>query len=361
MDKLCSIGRRPYFAELDSIRFLAFLLIFIHHTNNISLPIVSDIQRIGWLGVDIFLCLSAFLLTRLLFSELQFSGKINLGKFYIRRILRIWPLYFGYLFFILVITIALGIMQNDHFRFLTLATFTDNVATAVYGYNRLLGTSHLWTISYEEQFYLILPFGVLLMTRLNSKWQLILLGSLISFGLLVRLFFMTGNVEYSQPAVWVLPVTHFESIVAGVLLALYYDKLPGNASLLALLAILSFALLLILPLADTNYVNVLISYLSAAVFSFSLVTLAVISDAKRLPWWLVRSTRYLGRISYGLYVFHLLCLTFVYHFSPFHNPVFDNLLALIMCILVAVISFEVFEKRFLELKRRYSVHLDTRL
>lgn len=79
-----------YFPELDSLRFLAFLAVFIHHA-----PFAGFIEgwetlhRYGWIGVDVFLCLSAFLFAKLLFAEHTQKGGINVRYFYLRRLLRI--------------------------------------------------------------------------------------------------------------------------------------------------------------------------------------------------------------------------------------------------------------------------------
>jgi peptidoglycan/LPS O-acetylase OafA/YrhL len=340
-----------YFLELDSIRFLAFLLIFIHHTNDVSIPLVSDIQRIGWIGVDIFLCLSAFLLTRLLNLELKIHGKLSIGKFYVRRILRIWPLYFVYITFILAATNIFGTAEINYTRFATLATFTDNIATALYGFNPILATGHLWTISYEEQFYLLLPFFVLLAVRLETYWsRRLVLVIVISIGLMTRKLLMTSNVSF-QPAAWVLPITHFESVIAGILLAMNYRKLFGKKSLFVILSITSFIVLWLFPDPEIDDLHVLISYPIVAIFSFSLIALVVTQTPGQSL--LLRVIRYLGKISYGLYVFHVLCLTLAYHFNPFRNIFFDSLIALIACILFAALSFEIFEKKFLKLKQRY--------
>src|SRR5689334_13759146 len=84
-----------YIPELDGLRFIAFLLVFLNHAPFIINNSLSrSIHEYGWMGVDLFLCLSAYLITRLLAMEYQISGKIHAQFFYLRRILKIWPLYF---------------------------------------------------------------------------------------------------------------------------------------------------------------------------------------------------------------------------------------------------------------------------
>ena len=155
-----------------------------------------------------------------------------------------------------------------------------------------------------------------------------------------------------QPAVWVLPLTHFESIMAGFILSVYYEKFFGRKILFLIISILSFAVLLFFANSEGDFFHVFLAYPLVALFSFSLVTLAIISYPGKFFFSTV--TRYLGRISYGLYVYHLLTLTLVYHFGM-SNIFLDNLVALALCILVASLSFELFEKRFLKLKRHYNL------
>src|SRR5690606_2476800 len=85
--------------ELDGLRFIAFLLVFLHHLPFPSewlarSPLLSRIHAFGWIGVDIFLVLSAYLLTRLAIEERRHTGRFDVVRFYMRRALRIWPLYF---------------------------------------------------------------------------------------------------------------------------------------------------------------------------------------------------------------------------------------------------------------------------
>ncbi len=150
--------KRFYFPELDGLRFLAFLLVFVHHHPYLnSIPVLSFFRAYGWLGVDLFFVLSAFLFSRLLVEEYKKTNKISFRKFYLRRIFRICPVY---IIFVILTILFLYIINYpfsnlELLRVVGLLTFTDNFMTAVHGYNSLSTLAHLWTISYEEQFYVL--------------------------------------------------------------------------------------------------------------------------------------------------------------------------------------------------------------
>ena len=342
----------PYIPQLDAVRFLAFLLIFIHHTNVAGVSAMSGLQKIGWVGVDVFLCLSAFLLTRLLLIEIQTYNHISLAKFFMRRILRIWPLYFAYLLLMLSISLIVFKTKQDLFRFATLATFTDNIATAVHGYNPQIATGHLWTISYEEQFYLVLPFAIMFISRVTHTARKTILICITVLGLLSRFIFISWHA--SHPQIWVLPITHFESVIIGSIMAYYHNQLRNiPVAVLLVTFIASLCGLILTPHVSASNILFFISYSSAGLFSFAVVTLAINNEFNWLKKiLLLKPLCYLGKISYGLYIFHLLSLLVVYHLKPTNNYYINNLLGLALCIVGAMLSYEILEKRFLTLKRR---------
>ncbi|HOO67414.1 MAG TPA: acyltransferase [Bacteroidales bacterium] len=149
-----------YYPELDGLRFLAFFLVFVHHQNLFrNVPYLSTLKEFGWVGVDLFFALSAFLFTRLLVAEYNKTQSISFKKFYLRRIFRIWPIYFIFIGFALACFVVLrnGELTRDiNIRLIGLLAFSDNIFTAVKGYIPLPWANHLWTIAYEEQFYLFL-------------------------------------------------------------------------------------------------------------------------------------------------------------------------------------------------------------
>ncbi len=167
--------RRFYQPELDGLRFYAFLGVFVCHTlpfddlfyQRLHLPlpwIWGAAARAGGAGVDLFFVLSAYLITSLLLRERQKTGDLSLRLFYVRRTLRIWPLYF--------LVVALGLVfahtGGEHdtrwfyyqrlpwYYVLGYVLFVSNWIYAIFGVAQSI-CAPLWTVSIEEQFYLIWP------------------------------------------------------------------------------------------------------------------------------------------------------------------------------------------------------------
>ena len=123
-----------YVPALDGLRFLAFFLVFIHHTPLFNNFIYVYLNTYGWIGVDIFFALSAFLLSHLLRIEFIQYNHIDKKKFFLRRALRIWPIYFIYLFF--------SELPDKH-----LMLFTSNIYAVV----KNVSVGHIWTISLKNK------------------------------------------------------------------------------------------------------------------------------------------------------------------------------------------------------------------
>jgi peptidoglycan/LPS O-acetylase OafA/YrhL len=152
---------RFYRPELDVLRFLAFTMVFIDH----ALPFdgmftdgrwLGSVRYAGGFGVCLFFMLSSFLITDLLEREHEATGDIHLKAFYVRRVLRIWPLYFAFLFFDFFVQLS---RHNGHFpvgKLLAFLLIAGNWYVSRFEVPLTL-SSPLWSISVEEQFYLVWP------------------------------------------------------------------------------------------------------------------------------------------------------------------------------------------------------------
>ena len=357
---------KTYFPELDVLRFLAFLLVFIHHTPVIiSHPLWLGLHEYGWMGVDLFLCLSAFLFTKLLYTEYQRTGTINIPYFYVRRTLRIWPLYY----FFVIVMMFVGFfnryeLEPPYWRVAGMFTFTENLFAAYTTvYNPFPYMRHLWTIAYEEQFYALIPWALLYLFKKASRVKLAILGATMVVGFIFRAIFIGLHVHY--PAIWVLPFTHFDSILFGLFIGLglfdsILNKIPwlltGLMGLGALTAVCQ------LPSVEVATWGLMLTYLLTGLGS-ALLLHAVLSAgrSRSLRWLFSKPLAFLGKVSYGLYVYHLLAKGIAS--TIFNGPITNYwlwvlavfVLPLLLTIIMSSISYLLLEKPFLHVKDRFAV------
>ncbi|HEY8937550.1 MAG TPA: acyltransferase, partial [Cyclobacteriaceae bacterium] len=315
---------RIFIPELDGLRFIAFLLIFIHHSSVHYTFLLRQVKTTGWLGVEIFFCLSAFLLTRLLRYEIQQMGSIDVFKFFARRILRIWPLYLTYVTLAIFFSFYNHLTANENwYRALGLLTFTDDIFAALEGFNPILFTGHLWTISYEEQFYLLLPFLIPWLVRLNFKNRIYFVIITFVVGSLVR--GLTIYFDFDDPFIWTFPITHFESILVGIVIGFYEQEfLKINKKIILTILLLSITSILFLPETNVIAYHLLIVYPIAGIFSGSVLCYVLHADTVFVRKVLSNKViAFAGKISFGLYVFHIFCMRLVDYVMGISNPVLN--------------------------------------
>lgn len=371
--------KKPHFyhPELDILRFFAFFMVFVHHglaqyvpmytkqLGTVAAGIVSSVVLSGGLGVDLFFCLSSFLITKLLLIEHQQSGTISIKSFYVRRILRIWPLYFFFTFaaiFLFPLILKTENLPPAYVR--SFLFFFANWACAFSGYPSSVAAP-LWSVSIEEQFYLTWP---IVLKAIRMRKTLALFVSLLIVSTLTRLYLALIGAKH--PAIWCNTFTRMDPIALGAIFALYYDrmtfsyKLPTRLALLATGCVLPVTYLYFFMEDAFSGLPSLFFYPIVAIASL-LVIAAVIKqnlhlrDESRFGRLMV----YLGRISYGLYVYHLLSINLVdqYLTGPmlgirrsFLLSVVKLPLEFLLTVLLAHLSFQLLELPFLSFKKKFT-------
>lgn len=297
-----SDGYQPQF---DGLRALAVLTVMVDHFGadvpNFPLP---DWIHLGATGVRLFLVLSGYFITASLRRARArmdldgFSAGRTIGSFYWRRFLRISPAYFAFAAIALILNIG-AIRQNWPW------VFSGTVNWLIAWKNQWpLTISHLWSICVQEQFYLIWPLLILLLPK---KWMLHAILSVALTGIAFRV----GCVVFSVPTIarWVLPFGSLDSLAAGAALGWCGAQLRGSRAgwLVAAICLSMLALAAVLRLGDpTQLRSVMVEPLEAGAFVILVARTATGFGGYTARFLTHPGLVFAGRISYGLYIYHIL-------------------------------------------------------
>lgn len=345
---------------LDGVRFVAFLLVFFFHALQRS-PIGNwPIIRFGFLGVPIFFVLSGFLIGRILL-DLREKTSLSLGSklklFYLRRSLRIFPVYYlfiGLLIFFHVMSGNQDPHAEDSFPWHLL--YLTNLRSFLVGMEHVY-EGHFWSLAVEEHFYLLAPLVVLVLhpTRLARLLGMTILAVAIARGIV----YWSG----SSRDFWVLSPMQFDLLGLGIATALiertgsFLRVTPSRLRRLGLLGGVVFVLYITqfyYPVRRTGVLFAMIGSISLGLaVAAGVLTLwqRPKSRVSKILGW--APVAYFGQISYGLYLFHPNCLGWMAHY--YGNQTWTNALAgLLVTLLVAMLSWHVFEKPINNLKNRFT-------
>lgn len=333
-------GYRP---QLDGLRAVAVMLVLLGH-------FALDQSVVGHVGVRIFFVLSGYLITGILLQarDARDAGQGQpLRHFYFRRILRLWPAYYLLLGIALIGNIGdirsvapWHLAQMSNILFAVRNAFVPPV------------TAHWWSLAVEEQFYLVWPLVVVFLPR---RWLVPAIIAAIAIANVARAFIPMDDIAYLT-----LPFMSFDALAAGALVTVAERRgplpgwlLPGT---LLLGAITLVVLLLPLPFG-LNF------HLSEALTAPLFAGLVALAAAGRTPSWMGRALSwspvlYVGRISYGVYLYHLFILAAMWKLDETaaflaHHRMVMFLIGSAATIIVATASWYMIERPINALKRRY--------
>ena len=371
-----------YFSGLNALRFFAAFLVVLHHAEQVKLKYgVFNLKEFslfnnGGLAVTFFFVLSGFLITFLLLKEHAKKNTISIRKFYIRRILRIWPLYF---LLVLIGTIILPLILsfidtqfelNYSFYdvFLYYVFFTPFMVNILFGGGLL---EPLWSIGVEELFYI---YWAPLFKKLKKHFVVIItLVILIKLSLL--LFFEYSDYRNSTSH-QVIKILKFEAMAIGGLFSylIYHSKKEigkmGIFSKPAQIVILFFILLRIgfvnklietAPIFNQIFKTFILSDL-LMMLCFVWIIINVSLNPKKIINLDLKPLNFLGEISYGIYMYHLLVIftvivglkSILNSFPPITSTLLFYSLITAGILITSSLSKRFFEDPFLRFKERFN-------
>jgi peptidoglycan/LPS O-acetylase OafA/YrhL len=364
-----------YIKSLDGLRAIAILLVMSFH---------AEITHFGWLGVQLFFVLSGFLITGILWKEKnrEAPASYKLKKFWVRRSLRIFPLYFGYL-------LALGLTYllfhfPGYYRIYIpyLLTYTFNFTRMLQQWHGNPLFTHLWSLSIEEQFYLFFPLVVLLWPRRYIRMLMLLvivLSPLIRFALGQYYQARGLGPELLADTLYWNTASHIDAFFLGGLIPVFSLHQRIKAPWPVFYACLAVALLagglnfyystsgnswfsdLGYNHGQTAHLAYVWEYTCLNLFFTSLILVLVSDHTRKSPSRLrsMMETRWMvqiGKVSYGMYIFHWLVMVYMINYLVrIETPLiriglFIPYIALVY--LVSLLSFKFYESPFIRLKDR---------
>jgi len=372
-----SSHKKIYFEHLDVIRFVAAFMIIILHAYEAWCgwfgevgflsggtykelttggKYVDQFLRNMGIGVDIFFLISGFLITYILIEEKKRFQTIHIGKFMMRRTLRIWPLYF---LLIAMAPVLVKWIGNDSPNYLANIFFVGNfdvMTSKAWAYP----FAHFWSICIEEHFYLVWPFIILLIPtkRLLPTFIIIILASII-----FRMYTHYSVELYWYP-LFLHTLSRIDVLVIGAIGAYFYAKKPFE---IRLPKIIRYVLIVLLIVAlSMESVNLWDTYIQAGLKKYIYLSMIItlLLDYNFNPKFrhiLPKKSfiHYLGKISYGIYMYGNILLLLIIKKMMLYWGI-SNMWAFFamvtfLSIAIPIISYEFFEKPILKYNKRFRV------
>ena len=373
--------RKIYFPGLNGLRFWAAFFVILHHVEQYKLwqglPNLfrnNFFESIGHQGVSLFFVLSGFLITYLLLAEYEKTHHIAIKNFYIRRILRIWPLYYLIMilgFFVLPRFVNIGPVSelNEHFtlKILLFAFMLPNLLRVTEA--PIVGANQSWSVGVEEQFYIIWPLLVRTFRKVLLKFLIIFI--VLKFSVTVLLVLTVDHflspahpyLVYIKTAQRFWDLFQIEQMSFGAIGAYvyFYRKEKILNLIYHPIAQIFMALGIILIL------TVKFKFIGQSLFDALLFIILILNVSTNEKFFLKLENRfysYLGNISYGIYMYHTICIAIVMtilqrleieknNFLLFN--IFIYTFSTLLTILVSGLSYRFFESFFLKQKERFMI------
>ncbi len=342
-----------YLPQLDGMRAIAVLMVVVAHVGSFFPSANIGEYMLGGRGVTIFFVLSGYLITSLALNEEAKHGRLSFKAFYIRRTFRIFPLYYLVLLLYCLLVLGLGFVPDKRDGLIKVLpyyfTYFQEIGLNVIGPDKVpFGQS--WSLGYEEKFYLLWPLVIFGFLKARKALRPYVAGALIAF------FAACGLAAPPDTAVGLLfPYYH---ILVGCLLALLQPRASNRRSTLPLtypaLALVLLSQFVVPRVASAPLAGMLnaIAYTIAVAGFFAGILTEETFVRRALAW---RGLVFVGTVSYGVYLIHVLCIHACLRVSQ--NPLIVLLLSAVTSIAIAAVLYRVIESPLIAVGRRLSAKI----
>ncbi len=328
--------KRTYFPELDGVRAVAIAMVMAFH---LGVDYFPGPVSLGQTGVDLFFVLSGFLITGILLKAPQRDWH-EVRTFYIRRSLRIFPLYY------VTLIVVWTWLMRDHVSW-DVWVYLQNITITFHGFMR--GPTHFWSLAVEEQFYLVWPFIVLFVPR---RYLGKILAAMIATAFLIRIPMLHAGLS-----VFYFTFSRMDALAAGATLALlqWRGQLARCRRMFTAILVLGIVLIIIearIAAGGHHEFTMQLTRYSVFAATYAAAIGLLLTAGRNIISRVLSSSplRFIGRISYGLYVFHPLVFTWVLRrFATQPTPI-RALLAIAATFACALISWYGMERYLIGLK-----------
>lgn len=356
-----------YIKALDGLRALAIILVMLFH--------FYFLLEVGWIGVQLFFVLSGYLITSILLTSKTDQLGDYLKRFYWRRSLRIFPLYYIYLLAITGLYFVAHIPEDYISKIPYLALYNYNHYPVFESLSHDVAFTHFWSLSVEEQFYLFWPFIIFF---LNIRSLKILVIGIIVIVPIFRYGVYEWLITHDYPLadlgqiIYRLTPAQIDSFAFGAAIPIFSltdnEKLGRTAGFISALLFIGFGVLNLIttesPISSLGYVNggtanyqYVWSYTLINAASLGLI-LVILSNRTGNIVRNIFENKILvqiGKVSYGMYVYHWVFLAFYRKtIHPFigYRPL-SFIVYMLMVYIISWLSFRIFESYFINLKDRF--------
>ncbi|CAB4960704.1 unannotated protein [freshwater metagenome] len=359
------IQRLNHITSLDGLRGIAVILVLTRHFEVLApqgltgFTFIDHFFRGGYLGVDIFFVLSGFLITSLLLNEHESHSRIRLLHFYGRRSLRLLPA----LSILLLLYSVITVLEGQAFSSISsgvLATFFYYLNWQyVLSFPKSFGDlGYLWSLSIEEQFYIVWPAALILLLHFTKKTLIHIstIAVLIAFVLWHRHVMWTtpSEIPYKQFTIFIRTDARIDSLLVGCITAFIYRYRLISVRLSQILAILGALVLFLYLEFSQPYTGYMFSGgFTVVAVSVACLILGLTTSTFSLTKLLSRRFIVLiGKTSYGIYLWHYPIFTFVNRHMTTTSEIYKVIIALVCTALFTTASWLFIETPALRLKKR---------